>query len=216
MTHSLDYAISLNNEGVSHVVSNNDVQAVHCFSKALCIIKKLIPEDEAEDELPPSHAVLHAGAYPLPQFKEDDYFLCNNVISFKRCELSTSSDSHIYCASIILNLAIVYHRQAILGGPADAISKAEKFYDVVTKIVTNKSDNRGTGLLINLAAVNNLSHIRLEKGDRQGSEEGLQTLAWLVVTSTDDDKTSLFNFQEIEGMLLNVLMANRQTVSPAA
>jgi hypothetical protein len=219
-THPLDLVIELNNEGVSHVLTDNeDEQAVSCFSKALGILKKIITEEEGnEDDMSPSLRILHSLIHPLPQLQESNFFLFNSIISFKqRCVKETPprlADYHIYCAVIILNIAMVYHRQAI-SGEQDAIFKAEKFYNMVTHIVENCDSNQGTELVLKLAAVNNLSGICFGKGEFESSEEGFRTIAWLV-SSTQVDRSSLLNSMVVEGMLLNALMVNRLAAAAAA
>jgi hypothetical protein len=221
-THPLDLVIQLNNEGVSHVLRDNeDKQAVSCFVKALRILKKMIieePEGNEKDGISPSQIILHSSTHPLPQFEESEFFLFNSIISFKqRCEQEAPprpADKHVYCAAIILNIAIVYHRQAILG-EKDAIIKAEKFYNMVIKIAGNSGRHEGTEVMLKLAAVNNLSGMCFEKGDFESSEEGFQTLAWLI-SSTQVDRSCLLNSEVVEGMLLNALMVNRQAAAPAA
>jgi hypothetical protein len=213
---SLDQAILLNNQGMSYALADNDEQAVYCFSKALTIFKTLVFQEDDEDALH-SSAILHEGTHQLPQFQESNFFLFNGIISFTRCDESCSSpaDNHIYCAGIILNIALLYHRQAILGQNPEAMIKAQHFYDIVTKVVSSQSENQSTGLMVKLAAINNLSQIRLEQGDVDTAEEGFQTLAWLV-SCTELEHSVLFSTQELEGMLLNVLMSDRQRVAPAA
>jgi hypothetical protein len=146
---TLDHAIQLNNEAVRQTLAGCDEQAVVLFSKALCVFKSLISQDTSNHNSP-SQSMLLDSTEPLPQFDEKNFFVFNSVITlFTRIEDQKPADTHIYCLAIILNIAVIYHRQAFLG-QRDALVKAERFYDMVTK---NASD-RGTGLMIKLAAIN--------------------------------------------------------------
>jgi hypothetical protein len=221
-THSINRVIQLNNEAVSHVLTDNDEQAISCFLKALGMLRKLIIEEQGgEDDVSPSQTILHSSTHSLSHFQENSFFLFNCIICFKKqrwCDEAPprTADYHIYRATTSLNIAILYHRQALLG-QQDCIFKAEKFYTMVMKIAGKCDTNQGTELVVKLAALNNLSEIRLEKGDFVSSEKGFQTLAWLV-SSTKVKRSSLLNIYVVEGMLLNALMVHQQTllVAPAA
>lgn len=208
-------------------MNGEDDRAIGCFSRSLVMFKQLISaaDDDSmntDSALPSTPSELHSSTHPLPQLKDSGFFLFNNVISLAQASTIRPEDNHIYCSVIILNLAVLHHQIAIGGASLarreDALRKAERFYDMVTTILSNEqyaNDSQPTGLLARLAALNNLANIRMEKGDFGASGHCFQMLAWLV-SLTQVDQSTLFEEQEMEGMMLNVLMANRQSVAPAA
>lgn len=228
---SLEQAIQLNNEGLTHALNGDDDRAISSFSRALCMFKQLISSSHCEGEqdsqshrptLPRKPVQLHASSYALPQLRDSGFFLFNRAISLAPSGDFRAEDNHIYCSVIILNLAVLHHQIALQSGcsarRADALRRAERFYDMVATILANDefaNVSQPTGLLARLAALNNLAYIRMEKGEFGASGHCFQMMAWLV-NFTQVDQSKLFNDDDLEGMMLNVLMANRQSVAPAA
>lgn len=231
---SLEQAIQLNNEGLTHALKGDDDRAISSFSRSLCMFKQLISSEcegdqqdtqssrQSSSSLPRSPVQLHASSHALPQLRDSGFFLFNRAISLAPTDNWRTEDNHIYCSVIILNLAVLHHQIALQSGcsarRADALRRAERFYDMVTTILANDefaNVSQPTGLLARLAALNNLAYIRMEKGEFSASGHCFQMMAWLV-NFTQVDQSKLFNEDDLEGMMLNVLMANRQSVAPAA
>jgi len=210
-------------------MNGEDDRAIACFSRSLCMFKQLIStedEEESQQTLPlqerQSSVQLHSSSHPLPQLRDSGFFLFNRAIRLAPTSHSRPEDNHIYCSVIILNLAVLHHQAALQSHSdarrADALRRAERFYDMVTTILGNEqfaNDSQPTGLFARLAALNNLAHMRMEKGDFSASVHCFQLMAWLV-SMAQVDQSKLFSEQDLEGMMLNVLMANRQSVAPAA
>jgi len=226
---SLDQAIRLNNDGVSYAMNGEDDRAIASFSRSLCVFKQLISEEgdttgssNLVSALPQTPAQLHSTGHALPQLRDSGFFLFNSVIRLSQASFIRPEDNHIYCSVIILNLAVLHHQTALRSASharrEDAMHKAERFYDMVTTILANEqyaNDSQPTGLMARLAALNNLAYIRMEKGDFSASGHCFQMIAWLV-NLTEVDQSTLFDQDDLEGMMLNVLMSNRQSVAPAA
>ncbi len=220
---SLDEAIQFNNDGVTHALKGDDECAITCFSRSLCMFKQIISTDEENTSRPlPTPSQLHSSSHALPQLRDSGFFLFNRVISLAQTSFSRPEDNHIYCSVIILNLAVLHHQTALQSRSdvrrIDALRRAERFYDMVTTILANDqfaNDSQPTGLFARLAALNNHAYMRMEKGDFNASVQCFQMMAWLV-NMAQVDQSKLFSEQDLEGMMLNVLMANRQSVAPAA
>lgn len=216
-------------------MNGDDDRAIASFSRSLCMFKQLISQEEPADEANEDQSMsddssdrspsqLHSTGHALPQLRDSGFFLFNQVTSLAHTTSIRPEDNHIYCSIIILNLAVLHHQTALRGDSlarrSDALRKAERFYDMVTAILANEqyavlSEYQPTGVLARLAALNNLAYIRMEKGDFSASGHCFQMLAWLV-NLTQVEESSIFDEQDLEGMMLNVLMANRQSVAPAA
>ena len=226
---SLEQAIQLNNDGLEHALKGDDDRAIASFSRSLCMFKQLISSDcEGDQESSPLSSStrgtvqLHESSYALPQLRDSGFFLFNRAIRLAPRRDCRAENNHIYCSVIILNLAVLHHQIALQSEcsarRADALRRAERFYDMVTTILANDefaNVSQPTGLLARLAALNNLAYIRMEKGEFGASGHCFQMMAWLV-NFTQVDHSKLFNEEDLEGMMLNVLMANRQSVAPAA
>jgi hypothetical protein len=73
--------------------------------------------------------------------------------------------------------------------------------------------DRGTGFMIKIAAINNISQVRWEQtgggdGCQEAAQGGFQQLMTLV-NSSEVSIMNIFTAQELKGMMLNALMASR-------
>ena len=217
-TTSMHDVVRLNNQGVALVFQHQDDQAVACFSKALGVLKQqLLVDDSDQEQETEFSSVLHQALVPLHELQTEDFFLYHGMVTFAENDDTRlrHSDYHVYCASIILNIALLYHRQAAspFSYSEEALAKAERFYTMVSKVLGDAA-NYGTALVVKLGAINNMAGIRLEK--LQDAADSFQTITWLVSESEQDDSCCL-QTSVLEGMLLNALVANRPRVAaPAA
>jgi hypothetical protein len=224
---SLHEAIKFNNDGIQDAMNGQDAQAISKLSNSLRLFKQLLAVDsQGEDDVltQPSELIrtLHSTTHELPQLRDSVFFLFNSVVSLAETISFDAEDSHIYCSVIILNLAVLHHRKALDGATlaqrADGLKRAERFYSMVTTILSNDGStvfSQPTGILAQMAALNNLAYIRAEMGDLKGSSDCFRMLAWLV-NRARSDYTDIINERDLEGMMLNVLMSKRQSVAPAA
>jgi hypothetical protein len=134
--------------------------------------------------------------------KEDDlsFLYCNAMTlcpespqqQSRQAALWTKQDEdqcmlRVYAASIVFNLALVYHRRGRHNLKQIFFQKALTMYDMVRKLLVsergligacNKSGT-GTSLLLLVAAVNNASQIRFDQGDYAQAQEDLQWMGGL-------------------------------------
>jgi len=91
---------------------------------------------------------------------------------------------------------------------------------MVMTILANNDEattmSQATAVLVQMAALNNLAYIRSETGDLRGSSKRFRMLACIVSRAKSEFTKAILNRRDLEGMMLNVLMANRQSVAPAA
>jgi len=220
MSPPLQQAIALNNKGVSFLASSDDDKALACFSRSLAIFRGIVCENDAnkaKSECAPLQSYIHQDMVSLSPMPQTSFFLLNTAVTFRPTSSVHQAHTHIYCATIIFNLALLYHRQ----NSARSLNKAEKFYEMAGKILNGKISlafPTGTDLVLQLAVVNNLSHIKLLRGDIADAEEGLQSLAYFVggISQMPVENPSMFDGNELDAMLLNILMVNRQRTAAAA
>jgi hypothetical protein len=72
----------------------------------------IIEEQGNEDDVSPSQTILHSSTHTLSHVQENHLFLFNCIICFKQqrwCDEAPprTADYHIYCAAMILNVAII-------------------------------------------------------------------------------------------------------------
>ena len=218
----LKYALRLNNEGVRLLLDGNqDQQAVSCFTESLNQVKQALsahPDNKVMFSNPP---LIHQASFPIPSLHDPGCFVYSNAITFKLDDAflrSSSHDLHVYSAVIILNIAMAYHRQGVIRGSPACYFKAEKMYDMVTTLVASNEDNLGTSLLVEIAAINNLSQLRHEQGDYDASREGFEYLGALLNLAESQLAASSLNQEDdiFKGIILNVLLVAAPETAPAA
>lgn len=150
----------------------------------------------------PMDSFVHSKVFPLfgMQKEDDSSFLYCNAVTLcpedpqqqsRHVALLNKKDDQrmirVYAASIVFNLALVYHRRGRRNLQQVCFQKALTMYDMVRKLLVaetgliaacNKSST-GTSLLLLVAAVNNASHIRFYQEDYAQAQEGLQLIGGL-------------------------------------
>jgi hypothetical protein len=165
-----------------------------------------------------STALINATFVPIPWLESDDFYLFNDaiVISSLTTLPCIEAVAPLYMAIVILNLALLYHRQGRVGRKPICLHKAEKMYDMVLKLIGDAAFRDGTSMVVKSAALNNLALLRQERGDFAQAREGLHALSFLLQA----DKTiSRRFFQEttLNGFLLNIfLLLSLSQIAPAA
>jgi hypothetical protein len=219
---SLKEAIQFNNDGVKFALVGQDAQAISSLSKSLRIFKELLArEDDADDDrilidMSEQSCTLHSTTDELPQLRDSSFFLFNSLVTLKDRNIestfiSNPEDNHIYIEGVT-------HAKR-----ADGLRKTESFYNMVTAILANNGDptifSQATATLVQMAALNNAAYIRAETGDFQSACDSWRMLSWLV-NQARNHRSDIFlmslNERDLEGMMLNMLMAKRQSVAPAA
>jgi hypothetical protein len=220
---SLKHALRLNNEGVRLLLANKDHESVSCFTQSLNLVKHALSTTNSDQQQqPPSASIIHGSTYSIPNLYDTSCFIFGDAITFAEdnndlLQRSGEQDMHVYSAVIILNIAMAYHRQALLTGSAPCRFKAEKMYDMVTTLVANSEDNHGTSLLVKIAAINNLSQLRFDEGDYEASREGFEYLGALINYAEAHLSSSLTSQEDtFQGMVLNVLLVMAPETAAAA
>jgi hypothetical protein len=221
---SLKHALRLNNEGVRLLLANKDHESVSCFTQSLNLVKHALSTTHSDQQQhhAPSVAFIHGSTHSIPNLYDTSCFIFGDAITLAEdndllLQRSGEQDVHVYSAVIILNIAMAYHRQALLTGSAACRFKAEKMYDMVTTLVANSEDNQGTSLLVKIAAINNLSQLRFDEGDYEASREGFEYLGALINYAETHLSSSLTSQEDtFQGMVLNVLLVMAPEIAAAA
>ena len=185
MDKSLRSALRLNNDGVQFLLENNDEEAQTCFNLSLDLVKQSLISNsknqtrggESTSSTSSPTRCMHQQSHSIPFLRSQDCFIYNKAISFilddededtileewyKNPEEKHVNDDdncnnlHLYSAIIILNIALAYHRQAMIVSSLSSSSshpprrfqqgttisrsaaaqewraRAEKMYDMVT------------------------------------------------------------------------------------
>lgn len=220
----LTHALRLNNEGVMLLLGNRDQEAESSLRSALDRVRGLLAassEDAGADcreSAIPSKPFIHHSTYTLPNLQDVSCFVYSNALVFSLDNDSTalpSDDIHAYASVIILNIALAYHRRGISENP-EWLRKAEKMYEMVGKLLGSSDTNRGTVLLVKVAAINNLSQLRYGQGDFVFSCKGFQYLSSLLSYAGANLHQTKCQDHVYKGMLLNALLVAPPDAAVAA
>jgi hypothetical protein len=217
----LAHALRLNNEGVMLLLENRDQEAVVTLTQSLNDVKGLLTsareKSEGEPSLP-SKTFIHHSTYTLPNLEDLNCFIYSDALMFSLTYdsmPSSSEDIHVFTSVIILNIALAYQRRGRAGNPG-CLFKAEKMYEMVCKLLEGSEVNRGTALLVKLAAINNISQLRHDQGDYTFSSEGFQYLGSLISFAGENLHHTKCEEHVYKGMLMNALLVAPPDAAPAA
>ena len=204
------------------LLADRDQEGVRYLTESLNIVKSMLSgsddsiSSDQEHRSQASTAIIHQESCPLSNLQDINCFIYSNALIFSldsACPLS-EDDVHIYSATIILNIALAYHRRGLTGNPSSLL-KAEMMYEMITKLLGSE-ENHGTSLVVLLAAINNLSQLRHDRGLYDASLEGFKYLGSLINFAGNNVNISLQNEQIYKGMLLNVLLVSAPDAAAAA
>jgi len=215
MTKTLDKALQLNNTAVSLLLANNCKDAVTCLSEALTSIKfflSSISTETVNNVHQRCHVEPNHDSFSLPAFGRKECFLFDQLIVFP-LQQSCEDIAHIYSSGIILNIALAYHREYI-NGNKQCFEKAEKLYRMILKLL-NRAENEGVALLIQFAALNNLSQLVQEQSNSDLATNGFKSLQRQLQLSGPE--FGLFDDASQCEIVLKILITSyAQSVAPAA
>jgi hypothetical protein len=234
---AINSAIRLNNEGVAFLVAGDDQAAAVALSHALSFVKGLLSSltpscDLRGPLLVPlgssnvnklsscSSAMEVCGnelrihsMTPLPCLQDIDFFIYNHTMSISPDSPRTNEMLPVYSACVILNLALAYHRRGKQAHSIPCILKAEKMYATIEKLLSG-INNHATAKILRIAATNNLSQIRYQRGEYERAREDVEFLAYLIrdVASV----RALLGDEVLNGLLCNVFLFTPPDFAAAA
>ena len=150
---------------------------------------------------------------------------------------------HVYCVAIIFNLALLYHKRALTHDNDNCYRKADDLYRKITLILgyPNSLETTGTDCnpmrlsdsasIIMIAAINNMSQIRYERGHYDLAEDGIRALSHILQISspsiatipiqggpstTNQTATANTTAEFWNQIVLNVLLMKQPSLAAAA
>ena len=209
----LTRALTLNNKAIMLVSEHRDQEAVIALTQALTQLKGALGSSSVNGTLGGvsrlHECAVHHSTFTLPDFQDSTCYIYNNALFFSLPSssdfLPSDEDVNVYTSTIILNIALLYHRKGRTGN-SSCLRKAEKMYEMIGKLLTNDANIQGTALLVKVAATNNLSQLRYERGDYNSSCDGFKYLGSLMNYAGDNLHKAKCEDHVYKGMLLNAMM----------
>jgi hypothetical protein len=204
-----EQAARLNNEGVTSLCNGDIQSAIHKLAESL--------KWTTNQELSKPATDLNTMKSNTPVYEEDiqtvEIPIMDSDIAFNQAIIIPSTtrgqqqnelDMHVYCAAVIFNLALAHQSKG-------EETRAEQFYALVLRLLSNDLCHCRTAVVIKLASILNLSQIRIANGDFENAREGLnQQSGFLRRTAW------FFEEPEVRGLLMNVLLLTAPAVARAA
>jgi hypothetical protein len=223
VTMNLSHALQLNNEGVNLLLQNRDSEAVLLFTNSLNEIKQLVVTGEVPNKGSDisfrSPLFVHDATHTVPGLQDLACFIYGNALTFSsetvNRNMPSEDQSNHLASSVLLNVALVYHRTGLRGNQA-ALEKAERLYDMVCQLLVANDICHGTALLVKAAAINNLAQIRHHRGDYAFALERFKYLGSLFACFGENLHHTKGLQAVYLGMLLNVLLITPPGAAPAA
>ncbi|CAJ1936615.1 unnamed protein product [Cylindrotheca closterium] len=209
-------AARLNNEGVTALAEGDEETSIKRLTTTVKMMKQFIALPDQAEALASSS---DESSSCLRSFStvEIAHAACDEQVFFRQAILMPSDidessplDVFVYSAAVIFNLALVHHIQGSKN--KSARSKAQKLYAAIMRLLGDRVGHMQLSLLLKLACINNMAHIRYENGEFDQVQDGLGQLSTLLKT-TDQ---CLFKGAEIQMLLMNVLFFKKPDIAPAA
>jgi hypothetical protein len=163
--------------------------------------------------------LIHQPSAQLRSMHDRKWFLYNKALYFDIDAISSTSpfvgDIHTYCAVVIFNLALVYHRN-VLRGSTNCIGKAVPLYTLISKLLGHNCTNSLTATVVKLAAINNLAQLRYAAGYIQEGQERLIQLSLAIRSSRQTFKFFQSDESDLKGFSGNVMLLQAMPIAPAA
>jgi len=212
-------AARLNNEGVTALVGGDTETSINLLMSAVKMTKKYIASTTEQTAALASCSKESSSCFRSFSTVEVTCAVCDDPMFFRRAIMMPSDvddgvssplDVYVYCAAVIFNLALVHHIQGSKN--KDARNKAQQLYATTLMLLDDRVGHMQSALLLKLACINNMAHIRFENGEFDQIQAGLGQLSTLL-KSTDE---GLFEGVEVQALLMSVLLFKKPKVAAAA
>ena len=207
----LQHACYLNNQGVDALVvseKEGNERAIGAFRHSLRILRELATQiGDGATGLETIVDLKLYDATEIPQFTDEAFHICDQPKVFCPDPGNAFSITHVtaFSATVILNTAIAYHRQALLTKTSKNFISSRKLYMACTHLcsylLSADSDNQDI-LALYLACVNNLAHVQNWFLERKELEASLTLLEQLVARVAQRPE----NASALREISLNIMM----------
>jgi tetratricopeptide (TPR) repeat protein len=209
------------NAGVSHYESGDIESAVIVFTEVLATFKHLVQfENIGEESEENRQNNDRTGPYFQPEFGTCEKLTsgCSDILIFlnpmKVPNMLPATRLHkILTLITMFNLAVCYHRSAIINNKIDVISlqKALQLYELAYAIQVQEGID--TTLTPTMIIMSNVGHIHKMLGDNESADQCFQhLLSTLMFVMEAGEKDTVWDFDGLFTNVLNTIYAH----APAA
>jgi hypothetical protein len=224
--NSINYACSLNNQGVDLLVSGESSRAMKFFQSALSLLKKAddeaggdkitsctqINEVSCNDASPP----FHGSSSTVPGLQSLHCYVYDHGIMISgNVNGDTVKTMSLYIAIVLFNSALASHSIGTTLGREQSLMKASVLYGLVAQLLatcTMPEDTSSSSLT--LLALNNKAQIHYDRCEYVQSVDCMQQI--LKIIGSVHGLHSALNHKDIEGLMLNGMLLSAPTTAQAA
>jgi hypothetical protein len=221
--NSINYACSLNNQGVELLVSGESSRAMNAFHSALSLLKAAhegettscteINEVSRNDaSLPFRESTSTVSGLQSVHCYVYDHGL---MISGNGNGDTTEETISLFIATVLFNSALASHSEGTALGREKSLRKASELYGLVAQLLTQCTilEDTFTAILI-LLALNNKAQIHYDQCDFVQSVNCMHRISKIMCSVCGIN--AAFNHRNLEQILLNVILMIAPTGAPAA
>jgi hypothetical protein len=221
--NSIKYACSLNNQGVDFLISGESSQAREFFQCALSLLNQAQLKAETtsctemniscdDASLPFSESTLKVpGLQGLNCFVYD-----HGIMIFDNVNGYADEKPSLYIAIVLFNSALTSHSEGMALGRAKSLMKASALYSLLVQLLTRcrMPEDTLTSILMMLAW-NNKAQIHYDQCEYVQSVDCMKNISMIMGSSVRGLHSSL-NYEDLEGILLNVMLLSTPSAAQAA
>ena len=212
---SIQYACSLNNQGVGLLLAGESSRAVRVFQSALGLLKAALHKaenntytamDPSDDDvsLPFCESTSTVtGFQSLHGYVYDHGIMIPGNVSNEVSEATIS----LFIAVVLFNLALTSHCQGTVFGRAKLLRKASVLYKLVVKLLTTFTvlENAATTILT-LLALNNKAQIHYDLCEYVESVDCMKDVSHIICSGSG--LHSALSHEVIAGLLLTAMLTS--------
>jgi hypothetical protein len=230
MNNALSRAIRINNEAARLLHAGSTMQALHCFQRALAIMKLSVVDQDCSggsmvectatpQSIPPTNAAndlncdRQGGSI---YFYNRPMFLPTVDAMEPHCDIRVQ----LVTAFIVFNLALAYHRLSMETGTDEPLQYALKLYQIVLTCQSLEQfvdDKTSSDLEVLLCVVlNNLSHLHFEFCEYSTSMDCMDRMTEWATQTECLEHPNFLQECEAEEIKLNILFTHCPMTAHAA
>jgi hypothetical protein len=221
--NSINYACSLNNQGVDLLVSGEYSRATKTFQSALSLLQAV---HEAETTSCTEMKNVSCDDVSLPfceststvaGFQGLHCFVYDHglMISVNGNGDTPEKTMSLYIATVLFNSALASHSEGTAHGRDKSLMRASVLYGLVAQLLNRCTILEDTSTsILSLLALNNKAQIHYDQCDYVQSVDCMGQISKIM--SSVRGVYSALNHRNIEGLLLNVILMITPTAAQAA
>jgi hypothetical protein len=221
--NSIKNACSLNNQGVSLLVSGESRRALYSFQSALSFLKKADCEAETTSctemniSCDEASVPFYESTSPVSGLQElHCYVYDRGIMISDNVNGNTNETMSLFTAIVLFNSALASHSEGAVLGREKSLMKASTLYNLVVALLTGCTmpEVHTFTTILTLLASNNKAQIHYDQCEYVEAVNCMKEI--LKIIGSTDGLHSVLNGTDFDGLLLNAMVLTTPTAAQAA